>query len=83
MQKSEERKSGKLIQHRLNFVSTCFNKVGRGEQEATSTSLFNRKIERMLRQMSKLFASAPGHVVGTDAEDSNNDSRSLLGYMNN
>ena len=49
-------KAFKLFQHRFNILSTRFNNVERGWQ-TLSTLPFN-KIERMLKQMLKLFARA-------------------------
>ena len=53
-------KAFKLIQHRFNFVSICFNAVERGKQKV-SKSLFD-KIERMLKQMLKPFAG-PSYFI--------------------
>ena len=56
MLKQKRLKAFKLFQHRFNILSTRFNKVERWWQ-TFSTLPFN-KIERMLKQMLKLFARA-------------------------
>ena len=52
-------KKKKLIQHRFNFDSTCFNEVERWRQTG-STSLFN-KIERMSKKLP--FALALPYII--------------------
>ena len=41
--------SFKLIQHRLNFVSTCFNTVERGGGRGNGFNMTVHKIERMFK----------------------------------
>ena len=56
----------KVIQHRFNFVSTCFNTVerggggGEGVVQSVSIPLFN-KIERMLKPFAEALRCAIFH----------------------